>query len=299
VATGQTAANHPRNCSPGAHICHCSVRPACFAVRPGATAPKPVPGAAGTLDTMAEQDEDEPTELDTDALEARSAGSEGWNNWVRRNFSAQRFLRPVPSSRSSAPAASADHAGLSPSERSAALRGAVNNLNPRERQIGFLALAFELALTAIVVVPYLTHRVKLSRTDLKTMSAVHFFLVEGLVVAIFLLLGTLMKRRALLGFASLATAIWLIELPALRVFGLAYLGLGMWLLVKGLKSQQNAARGSSRPSSQPRPSKRSRAQAEALATRSAPKANKRYTPPKPTRRPSPKKPASARAEPPK
>jgi hypothetical protein len=188
---------------------------------------------------------------------------------------------------------------MSPAERSAAVKAAVNNLNSRERQVGFVALAFELSLTALVVVPYLTHRVKLSKADLKTMSAVHLFLVEGLVVGVFLLLGTLSKRRALLGFACLASAIWLIELPALRVFGLAFLGLGVWLLVKGLKSQQNAARGSARPASQPRPSKRSRAQAEALQARAAPKANKRYTPPKPTRRPPVKKPAPARAEPPK
>ena len=177
-------------------------------------------------------------------------------------------------------------------------RKAVNNLSPRERQIGFMALAFELGLTAIVVVPYLTHKIKLSKSDLKTLSAVHFFLIEGVVVAIFLLLGTLLMRRAFLSFAVFAAGIWLIELPALRVFGLLYFGIGIWLLLKGLKSQQTPARRpSSRPASQPRPSKRARE--EALSSRSAPKPNKRYTPPKPTRRPPVKKPAAARAEPPK
>ena len=54
-------------------------------------------------------------------------------------------------------------------------------------------------MTAVVVIPYLTHHVKLSKTDeLKTMSAVHFFLVEGIVVGLFLLVGTLIRRRALL-----------------------------------------------------------------------------------------------------
>ncbi|MGA3351733.1 MAG: hypothetical protein ABSD85_00925 [Acidimicrobiales bacterium] len=249
---------------------------------------------------MADQDEAEPDESDPGATEGSGAPANGWNQWVRRNFSMQRFLRPAPSNERAGSGGPSAGSGVTPSQRSAAVKAAVNNLNPRERQIGFLAVAFELALTAIVVIPYLTHHVKLSKNNLKTMSAVHFFLVEGLVVAIFLLLGTLLKRRALLGFASLATAIWLIELPALRVFGLAYLGLGIWLLMKGLKSQQNATRGTARgASSQPRPSKRARSQAEALASRSAPKANKRYTPPKPARRPPPKKPAPARAEPPK
>ncbi len=256
--------------------------------------------APGTLEMMADQDQAESDEPAPETTGGSRAGAAGWNLWVRRNFSMQRFLRPPPARPRSGSGSESDQSDLTAAQRSAAARTAVNNLNPRERQIGYIALAFELALTAAVVIPYLTHHVKLSKNNLKTMSAVHFFLVEGLVVAIFLLLGTLLKRRALLGFAALATAIWLIELPALRVFGLAYLGLGMWLLMKGLRSQQNVTRGSARrPPSQPRRSKRARAEAEALASRSAPKANKRYTPPKPTRRPPPKKPAPARAEPPK
>jgi len=246
---------------------------------------------------MADQDQSDPTELD-DEKEPAAAGSRGWNQWVKHNFSAQRFLRPPPPRQRSAVTGDSEDAATSPADRSAATRRAVNNLNPRERQFGFIALAFELGLTAIVVVPYLTHKVKLSKSDLKTLSAVHFFLVEGLVVGVFILLGLLLKRRALLGFSAFATGIWLLALPALRIFGLAYLGFGMWLLLKGLRSQQaGSQKGSSRPPSQPRPSKRRRE--EALSSRSAPKPNKRYTPPKPTRRPPAKKPAAARAEPPK
>jgi hypothetical protein len=224
----------------------------------------------------------------------KGAGAKGWTEWVRRNFSAQRFLRPPPVSRRSEPTSNPN---MSAAERSAAARAAVNNLDARERRVGFFALAFELALTGLVVVPYLIHSEKVGKSDLKTLSAVHLFLIEGLVVGLFLLLGVLIRRRALLGFACLATGIWLVELSALRLFGLAYLGLGLWLLMRGLKSQQNATRGSSgRSSSQPRSSKRSRTSADAFANRSAPKPNKRYTPPKPTRRPPPKRSASARAE---
>ena len=127
----------------------------------------------------------------------------------------------------------------------------------------------------------------------------HFFALEGVVVGAFLLLGTILRRRALLGFACLATGIWLVELPALRLFGLAYLALGMWLLLRGLKAQQGATGGSPRKPapSQPRASRRSRAEAKSTNGRAAPKPSKRYTPPKPTRPAPPKKPAPARAEP--
>ena len=251
---------------------------------------------------MAEQDEDDPLEQAQVGSSGRAYGASGWNTWVRRSFSPVRF-RSADSSRNRVVAAS-DEPGLSPSARAAATKAAVNNLDRRERSIGFIALAFELFLTASVVVPVLTHHVKLTKADLKTLgNGAHIFLLEALVVAMFLLLGTLMRRRALLGFACLATGIFLVELPALRVFGLAYLGLGMWLLLRGLKAQQRV-QGGTRPSagratSQPRSSRRSRAAAKDVASRSAPKPSKRYTPPKPTRRPPPKKPAAARAEPPK
>lgn len=291
-ATSQKVAAHQRDRGTCAHDTYCSAHPLGFAGRLPEGSPEPLTGAAGTLDTMADQEEANPSEPAPD----EGDGTKGWNEWVRRNFSARRFLRPVPASRGSG---AANRANLSPADRSAATKAAVNNLDARERRIGFFALAFELALTAIVVVPYLTHHVKVGKSDqLKTLGAVHVFLIEGLVVGLFLLLGVLIRRRALFGFASLATGIWLVELPALRVFGLAYFVLGMWLLFRGLKSQQNASRGTSaRPASQPRPSRRSRAAADAVAARSAPKPNKRYTPPKPTRRPPAKKPASARAEP--
>ncbi len=273
-----------------------SLGPASFAVRSSVFPPEPVPSGAATLDTMAEQDEPESTEPDPVGRTPGARGVAGWNQWVRRNFSAERLLRPRPAARVARPAS--DDSGLTPAQRAAATKKAVNNLDDRERKIGFLALAFELALTAIIVVPYLTHHVKLSKANgLKTMAAVHDFLLEGIVVGIFLLIGTLLKRRALLGFGALAAGIWLAELPSLRIFGLAFLALGMWLLLKGLKSQQGAGRGPRGAPSQPRRANKARGDAKAGATRAAPKPSKRYTPPKPTRRPAPKKPAPVRAEP--
>jgi len=248
---------------------------------------------------MADQAEDGHPELDPKAKEERAFGTSGWNNWVRRNFSADRF-RSRTSNRGPVGAGTSDEPGQTPSARTAATKAAVNGLDKRERSLGFIAMGFALALTAIVVVPFLTHHEKPSADTLKTLSAVHYFLAEGIVVSTFLLLGTLLRRRALLGFACLATGIWLVGLPALRLFGLAYLALGAWLLLKGLKAQQGGARPPRTAApSQPRPSRRSRAEARNAGTRSAPKPSKRYTPPKPTRRPPQKKPAPARSEPPK
>ncbi len=254
-----------------------------------------MPDRPGTLGAMSQQDKAEPTAPDPTGLTPGARGTNGWNDWVRRNFSAQRLFRSRPPSRAVAAATPDD--GLFPAQRAAAAKKAVNTLDGREQRIGFFAFVFEVALTAIIATPYLTHHVKPNNDTLKTIAAVHDFALEGIVVALFLLLGTLLKRRALLGCGSLAAGIWLAELPSLRVFGLAFLGLGMWLLLKGLKSQQGARGAPRGAGSQPRRAKASRADAKSVASRAAPKPSKRYTPPKPSRRPPTKKPAPARAEP--
>lgn len=250
---------------------------------------------------MADQEEEAgSTEEEPAAATPGRFGATGWNTWVRRNFSAERFLRPSPARRQSTPAGKPEDHDSSPKARSEATKAAVNNIDARERRLGIFALIFELALTAVVVIPYLTHKVKPTSDNLKTLSAVHLFAIEGGVLGVFFFLGLYFKRRALLGFAALAAGIWLVELPSLRLFGLAYLALGAWLLLKGLRSQQADARPNARrPASPPRPGKKSRATTSPTAGRSAPKPSKRYTPPKPPRRSAPKKRAPAGAEPPK
>ena len=234
-----------------------------------------------TLDTMADEDEPELDEPAADKNGTAAGGTSGWSENVRRSFSAQRFFRP----------------GLATATSSDQARTAVNYLDQRERRIAVAATISELALTMIVVVPYLTHNNKTS--DLKTMGAVHVFLFEGLVLFIFLLLGTLLKRRALFGFASLLVGFWLLQIKALSILGIAYVGLGMWLVFKGLKSPRAQGLGAARkPATQPR-ARGARKSEKAIAGRAAPKPNKRYTPPKPPRRSMAKKPAPAKAETPK
>jgi len=187
-------------------------------------------------------------------------------------------------------------------ERSEATKAAVNLLDARERRLGIIATVAELLLTAFVTIPYLLHHHKFSANELKTNGAVHVFLIEGLVLGAILLLGTLLKRRALLGFSSLLVGLWLLQVKALFVMGFAYLGFGMWLVVKGFqrsnKGGRGAARSSGRRAAEKTAPRSGRSSGASSAGRSAPKPNKRYTPPKATSRPAPKKPP-ARAEPPK
>jgi len=125
---------------------------------------------------------------------------------------------------------------------------------------------------------------------------VHVFLIEGLVLFLFLLIGTALRRRAFFGFASLLVGAWLVQIKALTVLGIAYVGLGMWLVVKGMRSTRGKRSGRRTwPRAQPK-QRRSLKGDKVLASRAAPKPNKRYTPPKPPRRTPPKKPAPVRAE---
>jgi hypothetical protein len=261
---------------------------------------------------MPDHDGENPDEPVSDEAVVDGVGAKGWTDWVHRTFSAEARLGSRSSGRRSASRSAApQEAALSATERSEATRAAVNNLDRRERRIGFAATVFEVGLTAIVVVPYLNHHHKVSSSELKTMSAVHVFLIEGIVLAAFLLLGTLLRRRALLGFASLLVGAWLVEIRALAILGIAYLGFGLWLVIKALKSSNKEGRGSERAAARStqrsaggrskttKTAKRARTNGTAPPTRSAPQPNKRYTPPRASSRPVPKKPAPVRAEPPK
>jgi len=248
---------------------------------------------------MADEDEPEPDEPTPEEIEAGVGGTNGWSERVRRNFGGQRFLRPGTSGKRSLAGTDSARRGLSTRTSSDETRAAVNYLDPTERRVAIMATIFELVLTLVVVVPYLTHNHNRSTSDLKTLSAVHVFLIEGIVLFLFLLIGTLLRRRALFGFASLLVGAWLLQIKALFILGIAYVGLGMWLIVKGLKFARGQGQGAARkPAAQPR-QRRSHKSDKVVASRAAPKPNKRYTPPKAPRRPAPKKPAPARAETPK
>ena len=239
---------------------------------------------------MAEEDEPEPDEPTPGETDPGAGGANGWGKRFRRDLGNQRF-RSSTSPRK--PVA------RSTRTNSDEIRAAVNYLDQTERRIAVMATIFELALTLVVVVPYLVNNHKHSTSDLKTLSAVHVFLIEGIVLFLFLLIGTALRRRAFFGFASLLVGAWLVQIKALTVLGIAYVGLGMWLVVKGMRSTRGKGQGAARgPRAQPK-QRRSLKGDKVLASRAAPKPNKRYTPPKPPRRTPPKKPAPVRAETPK
>jgi len=248
---------------------------------------------------MPDQEDGNPDELAPEDERATDSAYNGWSEWVRRTFSADRF-RAGSTGQPTSSGADDDQSGLSAKQRAAAAKAVVNTLDARERRMGIAATVIELALTALVVIPYLTHSHKLSASELKTMSAVHVFLVEGIVLGAFLLLGTILRRRALLGFASLLVGFWLLHVKALSLLGIAYLGFGIWLVFKVMKQNNREGRGTARGATRkPKADKSAKTNGTTTVSRSAPKPNKRYTPPKPSSRPASKKPAPARAEPPK
>ncbi len=181
-----------------------------------------------------DQDEEATDERAPDWAGSDDAGTAGWTAWVRRNFSAASRLQSGSASRRSA--GRAEFGEESSAEASSrATKAAVNGLDRREHRMGVVATIAELGLTALVAIPYLLHNHQRSTSELKTLGAVHIFLIEGLLLGAVLLVGTLVKRRALLGFASLLVGIWLLQIKALSLLGIAYLGFGLWLVIKALK----------------------------------------------------------------
>lgn len=215
-------------------------------------------------------------------------------NWFQQNLSAEARLGAKPSK-----ARQELESAKTPRQRSEAERRAVNGLEPREARFGLFAVVAEVALTLVVVVPYLLNEHKKTSGSV-TRGALYTFLVEGVILGVFLLLGVLTKRRAMLGFASLITGLWLLQLKSLAIIGVAYLGFGIWLVVRAArfnpKRKQSGSTSDPSTPSKPAPAK-SALKKSSVAARSTPKPNKRYTPPQPpSRRDLAKKQAAAAAE---
>ena len=220
-------------------------------------------------------------------LRARALGV---GSWFERNLGAEARLARRPS-----PAEKAVLDAKTPRERSEAERAAVNGLEPREIRIALFAAAFEVIVMALAVGAVLIHGAAPGKHALNKADA-WFVLVVGLVLAAGMVLGVLVKRRGLLGFATLLTGMWLLQLaPSLTVIGLAYLGFGIWLVLRALKytgrkdraakaSTATGPSGRARGPSSAATGKSARKAAPGSTTAKAPPPNKRYTPPKPPSR---------------
>ena len=144
----------------------------------------------------------------------------------------------------------------------------MNGLDSREVAVGISLAVFDLLIT---VLGY--------RTDLHSASkSVHQgatqFLVAGLVGTIVIVVGVLVKRRALLGFACFMSGLEF-QTYHLTIGAVLYLGAGGWLIFRVTQKQK-----------QDRLVTRTSATRSAKATGKAPagrpKASKRYTPPRKT-----------------
>ena len=147
----------------------------------------------------------------------------------------------------------------------------VSGLDQRERIFGAAATVIAGGLAAL---GYFAQRASTIKT---TREAAGTFLITMLIAAVLLLIGTAMRRRALLGFAAFLVGLEQLSykfLPGAVIF----FAFGGWLVYrvmqKNKQDRENGVvprRGGRRPAATP--------PTDSRPTR-APKASKRYTPPK-------------------
>jgi hypothetical protein len=169
----------------------------------------------------------------------------------------------------------------------------VDGLDRREQLGGFAAAFVQAALAAGLYLYYRTS------PNPKVVTAATDILITGIILSVGILLGTLFRRRALLGFALLLAGLEQVNFAGTKVLkapadlylvGVAFLLFGGWLIVRVMKIAKEARlRGEAPPSifggSRRPPRAKTAAPAETKkSTSSGPKASKRYTPPR--RRPA-------------
>jgi len=152
-------------------------------------------------------------------------------------------------------------------QRALSAKEVVNGLERREQMLGAAAVALDLVITVAVFL-YWRHS-----SQLKFRHYAPEFLVAGLIGVAILALGTALKRRALLGFAAFMVGMELISFGI--VYGILYLFLGGWLIVRVMRKQkQDQARGKFSGTVD--------TGAKQRRAPTGPKPSKRYTPPRRT-----------------
>jgi len=107
----------------------------------------------------------------------------------------------------------------------------VDKLDRRERLLGYVSVVLAAVLT---ILGYFADRHSTVANDRKFATSL---LLAGLVVSGILLLGTLLRRRALLGFASFIAGMQMISFS--DVTGILYLFFGGWLIVRVMRKQRH------------------------------------------------------------
>jgi hypothetical protein len=116
----------------------------------------------------------------------------------------------------------------------------VNFIDRRERMIGYF---LGVMLVALAVVSYIVDRRYVDKSNLKLQSAIHseapWILVITIALAALILLSTVFKRRAALGFTLLLAGVALFNGDFL--IGLVYLGTGLWLDFRSMRRSPRSA----------------------------------------------------------
>jgi hypothetical protein len=166
-------------------------------------------------------------------------------------------------------------------------KATVEGLDRREQLGGFTATFVQ---AAVATGLYLYYR---TSPNPKVVSAATDILISGIILSVGILLGTLFRRRALLGFALLFAGLEQVSFAGTKVLkapadlylvGVAFLLFGGWLIVRVMKIAKEARLRGERPPSmfgsrRSEPAKSAPAQTKKPPS-SGPKASKRYTPPR-------------------
>jgi hypothetical protein len=174
----------------------------------------------------------------------------------------------------------------------------VKRITERERTLGFAAAAIAAVLWAILTVPDLLHPPKHLAKGQPDTTQVAIYLGVGMALACLIFAASIIRRRALLGFAALFTGA---SFGSLVFLALPFWAFGGWLLWRAFRIQRDAASRATTGHGGPSPPAR-RASSRAIgrgsngaARRTPPPPSKRYTPPKPPpKRPRPKPEAKSR-----
>jgi hypothetical protein len=253
-------------------------------------------------------DETEPSEDESSAGGAPSATTRKPVPAWRRSLASAIAPKPAPTrsttgSRSGTAGARAGtssttgaRSGLASSKSASGRTPAqiVNGLDKREQVISGIAAGLAIAF-AIVVGVIGSHPAKGTKD---TINPFVLMAVFGLP-AVAMLIGVLVKRRALVGFCSLLTGFALFSFGAIP-YALIFFILGGWLIFRASRyNKQVAAEGgkartrTARPAKErpskdvdddeaPQPKRPNRKEIAAARARASAAASKRYTPPRPT-----------------
>jgi hypothetical protein len=180
----------------------------------------------------------------------------------------------------------------------------VTYIDRRERMIGFFLGGVLAAFAILIFFEFRRYHDKgHPKLTAQAHTAAPEVLIVGLVLGLLILGATVSKRRALLGFGLMLGGLGLFQFGG-GIFGLVYLGVGIWMVFRALRKNRPAPaiaggatsraaspRTASPRAASPRTARTGRTTTTSKSTTPAPPrvppASKRYTPPRPQKKAAP------------